>query len=139
MGRMPGRMRILFLARDQRLSSSFVGFPFAVIIVLGSKIEIVHKELLAAVSEMARNLREFVKQAEPEIIDSVIPKRHTNDRRIIGKQHGRPVEIGIRQVWCHHEDDSVLCQKGLCALRAIIKCACFATLRRKACVVIPLR
>src|SRR2546423_1646718 len=80
--------------------------PFVRFILLGipshafyvPECQVIDKGLVVRIRHMTADMREFVKQAEPEIIQPVVTKRETNDRASVRKLKCRTVQMRVRQM-----------------------------------------
>src|SRR6266550_9295956 len=64
-------------------------------------------------------MAEFVKEAEEEIVEPVIPKRESNHRSTVGQLHRCSVQVGRRQMRLDHDSDAVLFKFFDCEARTL--------------------
>src|SRR4051794_20606013 len=60
--------------------------------------QVIDKGLVASIRHVMADMCELVKQAEPEIIQSVVTKRETNNRAAVRKLECRAVQMRVRQM-----------------------------------------
>src|SRR5262245_4229247 len=68
---------------------------------------------------MAGNVHKLVQKTEPEVVQAVISQSHANHRGTIRQEHGRTIEVSVRQVSSDDEDDAMFCEELLRLLRTV--------------------
>ncbi len=116
------RARLPCRARDERFFHPIVclrlpgAFPSRVEF---SQRIVVDGGIPPVVVHVSAHMGEFVQQAKPEIVDSVVAQSESDHRSFITESECHPVEIRPRQVSFDHQRNAMLGQQFLCQLRAI--------------------
>ena len=104
---------------NERLFSPFVRFVFFGVPAHAFDIaqtQVVDERLVVLAVHVTADMREFMQQTEPEIIEPVIAQRQADNRRAVSKLQRRAIEMRARQVLDAKEMDTVLRQE-FCASR----------------------
>ena len=97
----------LGFSRKKLIACPRIRFGFRAV-VLALSLKVIHKPAYIALPKVQSYVRKFVRETEPEVVETVVSKGQANDWRPVWKERGRPVDTSLGQRPFYHQMYAVL-------------------------------
>src|SRR5882724_4720956 len=102
-------LRLPDLSRNRSVEGPLVGLGFLHVHRL--QIQVINEDSVLAALEVPSDMRKLMQEAEPEVVDAIVPERECNDWRSIGQLERRTIQVSAPEVPHGDERNPVLREK----------------------------